>query len=259
MLLTSLVEELRFGVVFPELAGARVMISGVSSLLGVDISRAFAEHRSRLLLQKSETSIEMDEVAAMLAQCAGGLKVYDGQLQEAEEAAGFAKGPAQHAFGGLDVLINLITLTPADLRSTGGLEEVEAVVSQKLLAPTLMGRIVANRMRLTWRDGLILNVLSTPPVHDARGAALASFLGATLATITRKEAEIWAREGIRINAVSHGRTGPSLPAPLDGSSPFCSSQSTASEPELAALALYLASERGTSLSGQVFDTALVEI
>ena len=259
MLLTSLVEELRFGAVFPELAGARVMISGVSSSFGVDISRAFAEHHARLLLQMSETSIEMDEVTAMLAQSAGGLKVYDGQLQKADEAADFARGPAQHAFGGLDVLINLITLTPGDLVSTGALEEVEALVSQKLLAPTLMSRIVANRMRLTWTQGLILNVLSTPPVKDARDAALASFFGATLATISRKEAEKWAHEGIRINAVSHARATPPLSESRDHASQIHAGRNTASEPELAALALYLASQRGASFSGQVFDTALVEI
>ncbi len=253
-MLMSLVEELRFGTVFPELAGSRVLISGVSSQLGVDISRAFADHKARLLLQMSETSIAMDEVANMLALSACDLKIYNGHLLEAEEATKFAKGPAQQAFGGLDVIINLITLTPADLVSAGELEDIEAIVSHKLLSPTLMSRVVANRMRLTMNDGLILNVLHAPPVHDARSAALASLIGATLATITRKEAENWAPEGIRINAITHGSATEDM---LSGS--MLGAPEPVGEPELAALALYLASKRGAMLSGQVYDTANVSI
>lgn len=247
----SLVDELRYGSVIPEIAGTRVMISGVSSHLGVDIARAFADHRAQLLIQVRETSIEMDEVAAMLAQTATDLKVYDGNADDADDAVRFAQGPAQHAFGGLDVVINLIELTRDDLASASQLNDIEDLISKKLLAPTLMSRIVANRMRLTWTNGSVLNVVSAPASICAREKTLASLINATLATITLKEAEHWADKGVRINAVAACRADDTPPGTLPPT------PRPAGEPEVAQLALFLASKRGAALSGQVFDAAKV--
>jgi 3-oxoacyl-[acyl-carrier protein] reductase len=64
--------------------------------------------------------------------------------------------------------------------------------------------------------------------------------------MTRAEAQQWAERGIRINAV-----GPRGLLPDEPSGGAC----LASEPDLAALALYLASRRGRQLSGHVFDAA----
>jgi 3-oxoacyl-[acyl-carrier protein] reductase len=60
--------------------------------------------------------------------------------------------------------------------------------------------------------------------------------------MTRSEAQAWARDGIRINAV-----GPR--GVLSGPSRDC----LKGEAEVAALAMFLASRRGRGLSGQIFD------
>jgi 3-oxoacyl-[acyl-carrier protein] reductase len=73
--------------------------------------------------------------------------------------------------------------------------------------------------------------------------ALAGVARTALAAITRGEAETWSAHGIRVNAI-----GPRTSMLEDGA---C----LASEPDIAALALYLASKRGRELTGQIFDAA----
>lgn len=252
-MLMSLVEELRYGTVFPELAGVRVLISGASSRLGVDMSRAFADHKARILLQTSENSIEMDEVGAMLARSALELQILDDNPLTEENALEFAKGPAQSAFGGLDVVINLIELSASDLVSTATEADIEGLITQKLLSPLLLSRVAANRMRLMLNEGLILNVLCADIGTNPRAATVAATCTAALATTTRKEAERWADSGVRFNCV----------APSGASAIIAGTRNTdtdfATEPELAALALYLASDQGEGFTGHVFDAANISL
>jgi 3-oxoacyl-[acyl-carrier protein] reductase len=241
----SVVESVPGVSAYAELAGARVLVTGLSSRLGVDIARAFAEHRTQLVLQADEDSPEIAAVGALLAESASEIKLYSGAFLDAEAAVRFAQGPAQ-AFGRLDAVVNLVEIAEHELRGLADLDEIEDLVSAKLLAPALITRVLANRMALTWSEGLILNVVMTAPPADARAATLASILRAGLAAMTRAEAQQWAERGIRINAV-----GPRGLLPDEPSAGAC----LASESDLAALALYLASRRGRQLSGHVFDAA----
>jgi len=120
---------------------------------------------------------------------------------------------------------------------------VEDLVSSKLAGPIQLSRVVANRMRVLMIEGLVLNVLTMPAPRNAGEAALAGIARSALATMTRVEAKHWAPHGIRVNAI-----GPRATMLDDGA---C----LASEPDIAALALYLASKRGRSLSGHIFDAA----
>ena len=111
------------------------------------------------------------------------------------------------------------------------------------MLPVHVTRIVANRMRLTLNEGLVLNVVTMPAPRDAGEAAIAGIVRSALAAVTRGEAQRWAPQGIRVNAV-----GPSATM-------VRTRRRLASEPDIAALALYLASRPGRTLTGQVFDAA----
>ncbi|MHA4899810.1 hypothetical protein, partial [Enterococcus faecium] len=66
-MLMSVVEEAQSVHRHPELAGKRVLITGVSNSAGVDLARAFAEHKVRLILQFAEAGESMDAVAEIAA------------------------------------------------------------------------------------------------------------------------------------------------------------------------------------------------
>ncbi len=227
---------------YGELAGVRVLITGLSPACGVDIARKFAEHRGRLVLHATSNSPELDAVTAMLTETASDVKLFTDACRDSESSVKFAKTAAQ-AFGGLDVVINLVPLSAEDFKSRDSFTEIEDLVAEKLMLPVHVTRIVANRMRTMLNEGLVLNVMTMPAPSTAGEAALAGVARSALAAVTRGEAERWAPQGIRVNAVA--------PPTMLSDPGAC----LASEPDIAALALYLASRPGRTLTGQIFDAA----
>jgi NAD(P)-dependent dehydrogenase (short-subunit alcohol dehydrogenase family) len=224
---------------YPELAGRRVLITGITSTHGVDIARAFAEYRTRLAVQLDEASEETQALAEVLVPDALDLSVHQGPLTGPEAIVAFARQAAT-TFGGLDTVINLVPLTLGD--AGHDLASVERRISDLMLRPCLIARVAANRMKLTHSAGLILHVGLLPKGATATERAFASAAKAALAAMTRKDAADWADDGIRVNAIAP-ETGP------------MSGHALAGEPDVAALALYLASGRGASLAGHIFDAA----
>jgi 3-oxoacyl-[acyl-carrier protein] reductase len=241
MLMSVFAREQGFPV-YPELAGARVLITGLTSKTGVDVARAFAEHKARLVLQSLESSPEMTALGTVIAEAAADLKVFDDPVTSADDAIRFAQDPAQ-AYGGLDAVINLVSIGWHDFAGRERPAEIEDVVSAKLSAAMFITRVVANRMRLMMTEGLILNIVGMPAPNHAREAALADVVHAGLAAMTRGEASQWAEQAIRINAIG----------PRCAATNVRGGACLASEPDIAALALYLASKKGRGLSGHVFD------
>ena len=228
--------------VYAELAGSRVLITGLSASAGVDLARAFADHKCRLVLQTADEGPEIDALITLLVEAAAETQLFTTELGDGDEAVRFAQGPAQ-SFGGLDAAINLITVTAEDIVGRTSLEDIEDLVSQKLLAATLMSRVIANRMRLTLTEGLILNVVMTDEPQNDAERAFAGILRTALATVTRREAEQWADKAIRINAIG----------PRGGIDNSQCGACLSTGPDIAALALYLASRKGRKLTGHVFD------
>ncbi len=227
---------------YGELAGVRLLLTGLSTDCGVDVARAFADHHGRLIIDVAAPSPESDALATLLAETASEINLYTQACTDADQAVRFAQTASQ-TYGGLDAVINLIPITAPELQGRASLEDVEDLVSSKLAGPIQLSRVVANRMRVLMIEGLVLNVLTMPAPRNAGEAALAGIARSALATMTRVEATHWAPHGIRVNAI-----GPRATMLDDGA---C----LASEPDIAALALYLASKRGRSLSGHIFDAA----
>jgi NAD(P)-dependent dehydrogenase (short-subunit alcohol dehydrogenase family) len=227
---------------YGELAGSRVLITGLSSACGVDVARAFADHHGRLILDTVGSTPESDALAAHLAETASEISIFTDACADCEAAVRFARTAAQ-TYGGLDAVINLIPITADELKGSASLEDIEDFISHKLAVPLTVSRIVANRMRTLLTQGLVLNVMTMPAPRDAAEAALAGVARSALAAITRGEANKWAPHSIRVNAIGPSETMAETDACL------------ASEPDIAALALYLASKRGRTLSGHIFDAA----
>jgi 3-oxoacyl-[acyl-carrier protein] reductase len=226
---------------YPELVGKRVLLTGVTRRAGVDIARAFGERRARVILQFAEASAAMQATAEVVAPEALEMRVY-GPVGGGATAVRFAKSAVQ-AFGGLDAVINMVPLETAALDPAATLEDVERLIAAQLELPLLLSRIAANRMSVTWTQGLILNVATLAGRAGGARRAFAMLARSTLADMTRRQAEEWAGRGIRFNAVAP-ETALSVPGPrLTG------------EADVASLALYLASEQGKTLSGCVFEAA----
>lgn len=224
---------------YPELAGKRILITGLNLQAGVDVARAFAENGCRIVLHTDASGVEVDAVLEMLAQSAAELQVYSDPLADTEATTKFTQTAAK-AFNGLDAVVNLVQLDLGSL-AEGEDQQVEQTIVRQMQTARLISRIAANRMRLTWSEGLILNILVAQAPRTGAETALLSLARAMLASMTRNEAQEWADQAVRINAVA--------PALDTGD---CSG----AEPKVAALAMFLASPGGREFSGMMFDVAL---
>jgi len=239
-MLLSVIEGALSVPAYPELVGKRVLITGLTRRSGFDIARAFAERRARVILQFAEASAAMQAAAEIIAPDALETRVF-GPVGEGEGAMRFAKSAVQ-AFGGLDAVINMVPLETAALTPTATLEDVDRLIAAQLQLPLLLARIVANRMSVTWTQGLILNVATLAGRAGGARRAFATLAKSALVDMTRGQAEEWAARGIRFNAIAP-ETAMASPPRLTG------------EADVASLALYLASEQGKGLSGCVFEAA----
>lgn len=236
-MLMSVIEPELASSVYGELAGARVLITGLTAAGGVDVARAFAEHKARLIIQTPDLSPDLVELTAHLAEHACDVRLFDEPIDDQETATRLAQKAAT-AFGGFDVVVNFVAAQEPPV--SGDYDDLADYVSRTLLPATLVTRVAANRMRLMHTEGSILNVVTMAPPTGKRETGVATLVRATLADLTRREAQAWADAGIRVNAIG--------PRSADGTG-HC----LASEPEIASLALYLASRKGRQLSGQMFD------
>lgn len=226
-----------------ELNGARVLITGLSTSSGIDIARAFADLKARLIIHTNDLSPEMTEFVALMSQSASEIKLYTGPIVSADASVRFAQQAAQ-AYGGLDAVINITTIAASEMTGIATERDVEALVAEKLTPLAHLTRVTANRMRVVLSDGLILNVLTMPHPDNGRETAIATFARAALSAMTKSEAQTWAEQGIRINSVAPR---------VMMSGGFNDGACLTNEPDVAALAIYLASRRGKNLSGHIFD------
>lgn len=233
--------------IHPDVLGARVLITGLSHRTGVDVARAFAEHKSQMVIQSADNSPEFAALLPVLADDAQDMQLYNDTISSSAAAVQLAQTAAE-MLGSIDVVINLVSVSHADLVGRESLDSIEDLASEKLLPATLITQVIGNRMRLTWSEGLILNVICMPTPESPEEAAIAGILRAALTGLTQGEARKWSDDAIRINAV-----GPRalLKTPTDGA---C----LAGDPEIASLALYLASKYGRQLTGHVFDAELAD-
>jgi 3-oxoacyl-[acyl-carrier protein] reductase len=239
MLMTA-IDDVRAMPAYPELAGKRVLITGLTAKCGVDIVRAFAEHKGRLVLQLAEQSEATQTIAEIASPTALEIKAFGPIGSEAEAVTRFAQGPAQ-SLGGLDVVVNLVPLAVPRLPAGATTADIERIVAARLAVPCLLSKVAANRMTMVLTEGLVLNVAVLVPPIAGPAQAFASVLKAAMTAMTRAQAEEWAGKAIRFNAI----------APQTVQIP--PQRGLAGEAQVAALALYLASGRGRALSGHVFE------
>mgnify|MGYP002784569697 FL=1 len=227
---------------YPELAGARVVVTGLSTVRGVDLARAFADRKATLFLQTDERSPEMVELVALLASTSSDVKLTDFAFSKSFSPTRFAQRAAEE-LGGLDAVFNLASVTHADMAAVETMEEIEDLIVAKLGPLREITEVAANRMALTWSEGTILNTIVAAAPQTDRDAAILGMVRQALAAMTADLARRWSGDVVRINAV-----GPKATT-LDRMSGAC----LTSEPDIAALALYLASRKGRTLTGHVFD------
>lgn len=181
----------------------RVLLTGLQDEAGRGLLRRLADRNCKLIVQTPAESAEIAGLVEDLQAAGTEVSAYYGAIDYAAAAMRFTADAAIMQ-GSLDLVVNFVSLRAADMaeiaENGGGFEDV---VEPGLAAAVHGSRVAANRMGLTWRNGLVVNVLSVDSsAGGAYGALLAGLARTALAMCTQSLAERWAEDGIRINAIT---------------------------------------------------------
>ena len=237
-MLISEIEGLDFAPEYPELLGKRVLITGLSGSLGLEIARAFGEARTRLVLHTADEGPEAVALGEIVAERALDAKLFTGPFAGHQAILEFARNAFQ-SYGGIDAVVNVAQVTEPAIGASDA--EIERQVTDLLSVPCLVSKVAANRMRTTLTEGAILNIVTEPRGASARARMVAAIARSALAGLTRTEAQGSADAGIRINAIAPAANFAERGNRISG------------EPDVASLAMHLACSRGHQLSGLVFE------
>ena len=235
--------------------GQVVLISGSSRGIGKALARLFAERGARVGIN-SRSREKAEEVVSEFNQ--EGLKAFSlpGDISDTKTVKKMVKGVRKEE-GRVDVLINNAGLTRDNLIMRLKEEDWDRVLDVNLKgAFNLTGAV--SRLMLKQKSGVIINISSVVALTGNPGQANYVASKAGLIGLTRATALELASRGIRVNAIAPGYIETEMTEELDEKRQeellkriplgyFGSAR------DVASLALFLASDEGKYITGQVIS------
>jgi NAD(P)-dependent dehydrogenase (short-subunit alcohol dehydrogenase family) len=244
-------------------------VTGAGFGLGGAFARGLARHGAAIACADIDAERAQAIVAQLTASGARATAIVADVRDEAAVSAAVAQACA--AFGTIDVLINNAGITTAPVR----LHELAVADWDRLMEINLRGTFLVTRavlpVMLAAQRGSIINLSSIYGLggfYPGFPAGLASYAASKAAIIglTRQCAVEYARDGIRVNAIAPGyhggtnlgheaRAGASAEkiAQIEGAIHAAIPMGRRGTPdELEGLAVYLASDASSYVTGQVF-------
>jgi NAD(P)-dependent dehydrogenase (short-subunit alcohol dehydrogenase family) len=238
------------------LAGKAAIVTGGGSGIGRAVARRFAAEGAAVAV--ADIAAERAKAVAAEIQAEGGRAFAVGVDVSDQRQVQALVDRAVRELGGLDVL-----MTAAGVLGFGSVVETEPEEWSRVIGVNLTGTYLCARSaipRMIERGGgSIVTVSSSTGAHDAApgtAAYIASKGG--VAMLTKAMSVDHAREGIRVNAIAPGPTdtpmlgGVMTPQELRAFGEAMPIGRLAQPEELAAAALFLASDEASYVTGAVF-------
>jgi NAD(P)-dependent dehydrogenase (short-subunit alcohol dehydrogenase family) len=243
-----------------QLQGKVAVVTGAASGMGLAIATRFAAEGASVVA--ADWNAERLETAVATIKGNGGtITGAQGNIADQATAEGLID-TAINTYGRLDVLCN----NAGVMDYMQGVGELADDVWRRVLGINLDGPMFTSRRAvqymLTHGGGSIINVASTAGIHGgAAGAAYTSSKHA-LVGLTRNTAWMYARKGIRCNAICPGATITNIAEsmPADKVDPTGAERAQAfaalapgylQPADIAGLALYLASDDSRNINGAI--------
>ena len=240
---------------FTSLNGQSAIVTGASKGIGLGIARALAasgaqvtlvaRHLPALESARERILAQLPDAKLRIASC----DVADWGSVKAmvDEAAA-----AQRGLSILCANAGIYPQTPMETMDPGEWDRVMAV---NLRAPLAMTQAVLPTMRAQG-GGAIVNLASPAGFHAVQNLASYSISKAGMVMLTKCTAKEYAAEGIRCNAIAPGVTQTpildALPQPhLDAICAAIPQQRVARPEEIAAMAVFLASDQASYVNGSI--------
>lgn len=242
------------------LAGKTAAITGAASGIGLAIATRFAAEGAAVVA--GDWNGERLDAAVEGIRAAGGTIVgQQGNIAERAEAEALVElAIATH--GRLDVLCN----NAGVMDYMQGVGELEDEVWRRVLSINLDGPMFASRravgQMLQQGSGAIVNIASIGGLHGGAAGAAYTVSKHALIGLTRNTAWMYAKRGLRCNAICPGATATNItetmpPDRLDAAGSARAGEYAALIPavldpaDIAALALFLASDESRHVNGAI--------
>lgn len=242
---------------YKELAGKVVFITGGGSGIGLSMARAFAANGARLALLDINPAA-LDAAKAQLTQEHGAAEVTLHTASITDDiAVEAAVAAAQEHYGRIDILLNNagISMNKPTLELAAG--DWRRAIDINLNGVFYCAQSAARRM-VAQGGGIILNTASMYGVVAAPQRAAYCASKAAVVMLTKVMAVEWAGAGVRVNALAPGYIHTALVdelvrdgrMDLDALVKRTPAGRLGQAGEIAALALFLASDGASFINGQ---------
>lgn len=233
------------------------VVTGAGRGLGAAIAVAFAEVGADVVIA-SRTPAELQAVAAQIEGLGRRAHIVVGDLAHPETTAELAP-QAIKAFGKLDIVVNNVGGTMPNVLLNTSVKDMKDAFTFNVLTAHALTLASVPLMLEHSGGGNIINISSTMGRLAARGFAAYSTAKAALAHYTRLTALDLCPK-IRVNAIAPGSiltsaleivaTNDALRSPMEKATPM---RRLGDPADIAAAAVYLASEAGSFLTGKMLE------
>jgi 3-oxoacyl-[acyl-carrier protein] reductase len=230
------------------------VITGGARGLGLAIAETFLANGARVVLADIDGDL-VGESAEKLGERAIGVACDVTDPDSVQRAADTAVGE----FGSLDVFVNNAGITRDATMRRMTLEDFEAVMDIHLKGTWLGTRAAAAVMR-EQRSGAIVNLSSISGKVGMAGQTNYSAAKAGIVGMTKAAAKELAHRGVRVNAIQPGLIRTDMTAALrqdifDAKVAEIPMQRVGDPSEIASVALFLASDMSSYMTGCVLEVA----
>ena len=231
-------------------------ITGGSRGIGAAIVLAFAKEGATIGFSYQSNTVAAEEILVAATPFCPNIKAYkcDATQPEAVEAtmAAFVE-----EFGGIDILVNNAGIVKDNLIGNMPFDDWQTVISTNLTSAYLHTQCALKTM-ISARKGVIINITSIAGLHGNAGQANYAASKAGLIGLTQSVAKEVGRRNIRCNAIAPGIIETEMTAEiLRGSEEAIKKniplRRLGNVREVANLAVYLASDASTYITGQVIS------
>ena len=236
------------------------IVTGAGKGTGEVVAQEFAKAGANIVLV-ARTQADLDKVAASVTSLGREALTVSADITDKDQVDGMVR-QTMDKFGRIDILVNVAggILFMKDLDQVS-LEEWNGTVNLNLTAAFLCSQAVS-RVMIKQKAGRIISISSVAsyngyPTSPHYGAAKAG-----LNSLTESMADGWAAHNINVNAIAPGLIGTEAmksygvlpPETNEDGTPVPPALLPSAPERIAQLAVFLASESGGHITGQVITT-----